>query len=67
MDKASYNKVRHAINDLPNGDVAKPQGHERLYRLRVGDWRVVYEYTDGETAVIDKIGLCRDIYRGYVL
>ena len=30
------------VSDPAACDIAKLQGHERTYRLRVGDWRVLY-------------------------
>ena len=47
----------------------RPQGHEKLsgqekYRLRQGDYRVLYSIDDGESSVvIVKIGHRRDVYR----
>lgn len=36
----------------PNNDAARLQGREG-YRLRVGDWRVLYELSDGRLVVLD--------------
>ena len=35
------------IQALPSGDVKKLKGDNELYRLRVGDYRVVYKIDDG--------------------
>ncbi|WP_035848577.1 type II toxin-antitoxin system RelE family toxin [Kitasatospora azatica] len=45
-------------------DVKKLSGHEGLYRLRAGDFRVIYE-VHGEVLVIlvVHIGNRRDVYR----
>jgi mRNA interferase RelE/StbE len=51
MNTAFY---KQAITDIPKGDIKKLQGHERLYRLRVGDWRIVFSYLDNETVLIEK-------------
>ena len=43
---------------------AKLQGAERLYRLRVGDYRVVYEVdTDALHITVQHVRHRRDVYR----
>jgi mRNA interferase RelE/StbE len=42
----------------------KLQGSEDLYRVRVGDWRIVYAIRDRELVVIIiRIGHRREVYR----
>lgn len=43
----------------------KLTGEEDLYRIRVGDYRVVYEVDDGERGVrIARVRHRREVYRG---
>jgi len=43
----------------------KLTGLPRTYRVRAGDYRVVYQVDDGARAVmIERIGHRRDVYRG---
>jgi mRNA interferase RelE/StbE len=50
-------------NPRPMG-VEKLTGAEDLYRVRVGDWRIVYAIRDRELVVIViRIGHRRDVYR----
>lgn len=35
--------VRRAIRALPDGDVVRLRHHPGLYRLRVDNWRVIFE------------------------
>lgn len=35
-------RLAAAISKLPEGDVKPVKGHENLYRLRVGDYRVIF-------------------------
>jgi mRNA interferase RelE/StbE len=52
-------------NPLPPG-VRKIEGADKLYRLRVGDYRILYEVDDHRKAVtIIKIGHRRDVYRNF--
>lgn len=50
-------------NPRPVG-VEKLSGPEDLYRVRVGDWRIVYAIRDRELVVIViRVGHRRDVYR----
>ena len=53
-----------ALNPRPQ--MAKMlRGADRVWRLRVGDYRVLYEIDDGNRQVIvSQIGHRRDVYRG---
>ena len=49
-------------NPRPSG-VRKLRGLSRLYRVRVGAYRIVYEVDDaGSTVLVTKIGHRRDVY-----
>lgn len=39
-------RIRIAIENLPSGDVKKLQGYTNAYRLRVGDYRILFDMTD---------------------
>ena len=64
MDTATKQRIRQGITGIPKGDIKKLRGHETLYRLRVGDWRVVFSYPDAETVLIEKISPRGDAYKG---
>lgn len=59
-------KIYDAINKLPNGDVKRMQSKQELYRLRVGEFRFIYEIIHDETIIsiidADNRG---DIYKKY--
>jgi mRNA interferase RelE/StbE len=53
-----------AIFDIPNGDLKKLKGMNELYRLRVGDYRVLFEKYDDELKIIVvDIGNRGEIYK----
>lgn len=56
IDKLPQNekqRIAEALEGLPlNGDIKKMQNHERIYRLRVGDYRIIYEVDNGELVII---------------
>jgi mRNA interferase RelE/StbE len=68
LPNKSYIKVMAAIEKLadkpyPTG-VKKIQGHKNLWRLREGDYRVVYSIIDEVLTVeIIKIGHRKDVYK----
>ena len=67
LDSAAYARVRDAIHTLTQDP--RPPGCRKLtgregWRLRVGDFRVVYEIDDQQHRVtVLHIGHRRDVYR----
>lgn len=48
-----------------DASTTKLAGHEDRYRLRVGDYRVIYEIMDGQLIIlVVGVGHRREIYRG---
>jgi mRNA interferase RelE/StbE len=64
MDAATKQRIKQGIEGIPKGDIKKLQGHTELYRLRVGDWRIVFSYPDNETVLVEKISPRGEIYKG---
>ena len=62
QDKNTKERIVDAINNLPDGDVKKLQGSISKYRLRVGDFRVIFDKL-GNIIYIEKIGSRGDIYK----
>ncbi len=72
MPKATKQRIKSAIEGLtltqPKGNIKPMQGYkDGRFRLRVGDYRIIYRYdTDGklQILVIMDIGSRGDIYKG---
>ena len=48
----------------PDANVKKLSGYDDRYRLRVGDYRVIYEVVDGQLVIlVVGVGHRREIYR----
>lgn len=71
LEKKSVTRIREAIQKLtekpPVGDIKLMKGYtDGRYRLRVGDWRVIYQYGQEKTLeilyILD-IGNRGDIYK----
>ena len=68
LDRQVQERIRDAVaalagNPRPFG-VQKLSGPEELYRIREGDWRIVYQVRDRALRVlVVRIGHRRDVYR----
>lgn len=65
MDSATKQRIKAAIDRLPDGDTKQIKGRSIVtYRLRVGDWRVLYSFEDQSTILIEKIAPRGEVYKG---
>lgn len=55
-------RITLAIENLPSGDVKKLAGYKDLYRLRIGNFRVIFN-KDGEILYILKVDNRGDVYK----
>lgn len=64
QDKETQRRIIKSIIELPEGDVKKLEGMDEIYRLRVGDFRVLFEKNDKELIIIViDIGNRGEIYK----
>lgn len=65
LPRQDKERVLGAIARLPEGeDIKKLQGHEGLMRLRVGDYRIIYQVDNGRLVVlVVDAGNRGDIYK----
>lgn len=63
MDVPTKQRIKLAIERLPEGDVKLLKGQLSTYRLRVGDQRVLFSCPDKNTILIEKIGSRGQIYK----
>ena len=64
MDKATKQRIKAGIEKIPKGDIKPLKGSSGTYRLRVGDWRILFSYPEDGTILIEKIGPRGDVYKG---
>ena len=67
MDVKTKRRLKSAIEAIPRGDIKQLRGVNDLYRLRVGDLRVLFSYPDKDTILIEKISPRGDAYKGGIL
>ena len=64
MRRKIVDVIQNLANDPRPPACKKLAGHDSEYRLRVGDYRIVYTVNDGKIVVeIIKIGHRRELYR----
>ena len=64
LDTPTKQRIRQGIHGIPSGDIKRLRGHTDLFRLRVGDWRVLFSYPDTETVLIERISPRGEAYKG---
>ena len=64
LDKPSKERIRAGIKGIPKGDIKPLRGSPGSYRLRVGDWRIIFSYPDDNTILVEKIGPRGGVYKG---
>ena len=63
MDRPTKGRIKAGIEKLPSGDIKKLRGYISAYRLRIGDYRVLFDLKDDIitiTAVLPR----GDAYKG---
>ena len=68
LERREQQRVRAALDLLADNprppNCAAMQGEGSVYRVRVGDYRIVYEVLDGVLLIhVVRIGHRRDVYR----
>ena len=62
--KRIADKIDRLSESLPNPDTTKMKGNNPFHKIRVGNYRIIYEIQDDVLLVlIVKIGHRKDIYR----
>ena len=68
IDRQMAERIRQAVRryaTTQHGDVRKLEGQQERYRLRVGEYRVIFRHEDGRLIVVVlHVGHRRDVYRG---
>jgi mRNA interferase RelE/StbE len=56
LSRPDRDRIAAAIDRLPEGDVRKLRGVQNTWRLRVGDWRVLFSI-DRAARVVDVLAV----------
>lgn len=52
QDINTQKRIIKAIMELPEGDIKKLKGIDSVYRLRIGDFRILFEKDDNKLIII---------------
>jgi mRNA interferase RelE/StbE len=63
MEKKTKTRIKLALERLPKGDVKPLIGAGNVYRLRVGDWRILFTQFGDNIFYIRKIAPRGDVYK----
>jgi mRNA interferase RelE/StbE len=61
LQKRIFKKIDYFANESSFHEVKKVLGYEKTYRLRVGDYRIIFEI-EKDRIIILKVGHRKDIY-----
>jgi mRNA interferase RelE/StbE len=53
LDEPLRSRIVAGIYKLPSGDIKKLKGYDAAFRLRIGDYRVIFEMTADEIYISD--------------
>ena len=62
LDTLTRERILNSIYKLPFGDVKRLQGYDNYYRLRIGDFRVIYSLAN-ETITILSVLPRGEVYK----
>ena len=63
QDAVSQQRIREGISEIPKGDIRPLRGAPGNYRLRIGDWRILFAYAEDNKVKIKKIAPRGQVYR----
>lgn len=52
QDRSQRIRIYKAIYNLPNGDIKKMVGCKNEYRLRIGNYRIIYEQNQNQLIIL---------------
>ena len=65
--KRIADKIDGLAENLPNPDTTKMKGDNPFHKVRVGDYRIIYEIQEDILLIlVVKIGYRKDIYRNLI-
>lgn len=58
-------KIEELGQNLPEPNTTKMKGNNSFHRVRIGDYRIIYEIHDDRVVIlIVKVGHRKDVYKG---
>lgn len=64
QDKPTKQRIKKAIEEIPIGDIVPYEGSESSFRLRKGDFRIIFSWLSDGQILVEKIKPRGDVYKG---
>ena len=64
MDSRDKARIKERIIGIPLGDIKPLKGYTGSYRLRDGNWRIIFSWISNEQIFIEKIDRRGQVYKG---
>jgi len=64
LNKKSQQRLKKGIEIIPEGDIAPYKNHEGYFRLRIGNFRVIFKWLGDEQILISTINVRGQVYKG---
>jgi mRNA-degrading endonuclease RelE of RelBE toxin-antitoxin system len=64
QDATTQQRIKNAIGKIPEGDIVPLKGAPGNFRLRVGDWRILFAYVEIDKVHIKTIAPRGEVYKG---
>jgi len=64
LDRTSKQRIKEGCEKIPKGDIKPLKGAPGVYRLRVGDWRILFSYIESKNVYVREIKPRGGIYKG---
>lgn len=52
LDTVTRERVLNSISKLPMGDIKRLQGYNNYYRLRIGNFRIIYSIVESTITIL---------------
>jgi len=64
QDRNTKQRIKKAIEGIPKGDIVPFEGSEGSFRLRKGEFRIIFSWMSDEQIFVEKIKPRGDVYKG---
>ena len=67
LDKPTKQRIKKALQKIPDGNIVTLQGASGSFRLRIGSWRIIFSYitiVDEKAILVEKIDSRGGVYKG---
>lgn len=64
QDSITKKHIKKAIEEIPNGDIVPYERSKNSFRVRKGDFIIIFSWISDDQIIIEKIKPRGDVYKG---